>query len=105
MAVAAFFVANPYAFIDHAAFHEGLKHQSAAADDALGKLGLTQRNGTAYYLWTFTWGLGYVPILAAVAGVVALAFRDRRALARARSRAGALPASSWAPSRASSGAG
>jgi hypothetical protein len=80
LAVAAFFVANPYAFIDHGAFHEGLKHQSAAADDALGKLGLTQRNGTAYYVWSFTWGLGYVPILAAVAGVVVLAFRDRRAL-------------------------
>jgi hypothetical protein len=81
LAVAAFFAANPYAFIDHGAFHEGLRHQSQAADDALGKLGLTQRNGTAYYLWTFTWGLGWVPALAAVAGVGLLAFRDRLALA------------------------
>jgi len=81
LAVAAFFVANPYAFLDHGAFREGLRHQSQAADDALGKLGLTQRNGTEYYLWTFTWGLGWVPGLAAVAGVVALALRDRRALA------------------------
>src|SRR5215211_1755823 len=81
VSVAAFFAANPYAFIDHGAFHEGLRHQSQAADDALGKLGLTQRNGTAYYLWTFTWGLGWVPALAAVAGVVLLAFRDRLALA------------------------
>jgi hypothetical protein len=81
LAVAAFFAANPYAFIDHGAFHEGLRHQSQAADDALGKLGLTQRNGTAYYLWTFTWGLGWVPAVAAVAGVGLLAFRDRLALA------------------------
>jgi hypothetical protein len=81
VSVAAFFAANPYAFIDHGAFHEGLRHQSQAADDALGKLGLTQRNGIAYYLWTFTWGLGWVPALAAVAGVVLLAFRDRLALA------------------------
>jgi hypothetical protein len=81
LAVAAFFVANPYAFLDHAAFHKGLRHQSAAADDALGKLGLTQRSGTAYYLWTFTWGLGFVPAFAAVAGAGLLAFRDRGALA------------------------
>jgi Dolichyl-phosphate-mannose-protein mannosyltransferase len=81
LAVAAFLIANPYALLDHVAFREGLRHQSAAADDALGKLGLTQRSGTAYYLWTFTWGLGFVPIFAAAGGLVMLAVRDRRALA------------------------
>src|SRR5215207_3409520 len=81
LAIAAFFVANPYAFLDHAAFHRGLRHQSEAADDALGKLGLTQRSGTAYYLWTFTWGLGFVPAFAAVAGAGLMAFKDRLALA------------------------
>jgi hypothetical protein len=81
LAVAAFFVANPYAFIDHGAFHQGLRHQSSAADDALGKLGLTQRSGTAYYLWTFTWGLGFVPAFAAAGAVVLMALHDRRALA------------------------
>ena len=70
LALAAFFVANPYAFIDHGEFHQGLVHQSSAADDALGKLGLTQSSGTAYYLWTFTWGLGWVPIIAAAIAVV-----------------------------------
>jgi hypothetical protein len=80
LAIAAFFVANPYAFIDHGAFHEGLKHQSSAADDALGKLGLTQRNGTSYYLWTFTWGIGFVPAIAAAVALGLLAFTDRRAL-------------------------
>jgi Dolichyl-phosphate-mannose-protein mannosyltransferase len=79
VSIAAFFVANPYAFIDHGAFHQGLRHQSQAADDALGKLGLTQTNGTEYYLWTFTWGLGWIPAIAAVAGAVVLALRDRPA--------------------------
>jgi predicted membrane-bound mannosyltransferase len=48
LALAAFFVANPYAFLDYEAFREGLRHQSTVADDALGKLGLTQSNGIAY---------------------------------------------------------
>jgi len=79
LSILAFFVANPYAFIDHGAFHQGLRHQSQAADDALGKLGLTQTNGPEYYLWTFTWGLGWIPAIAALAGAVVLALRDRPA--------------------------
>ena len=79
MAVLGFLVANPYAVLDFAAFTEGLNHQTTVADDALGKLGLTQESGTLYYLWTFTWGLGWVPLLAAVAGTVYL-FRDERRL-------------------------
>jgi hypothetical protein len=78
VSIAAFFVANPYAFIDHGEFHQGLRHQSQAASGGdLGKLGLTQTNGVEYYLWTFTWGLGWVPAIAAVAGAVLLALRDR----------------------------
>jgi hypothetical protein len=72
-ALVAFFVTNPYAFIDHAAFTDGLSHQTSVADDALGKLGLTEDNGLAYYLWTLTWGIGWVPALAAAAGVVIVA--------------------------------
>ena len=49
------------------AFTRALRDQSLAADDVLGKLGLTQRNGYTYYLWTFTWGLGWVPLAAAIA--------------------------------------
>jgi 4-amino-4-deoxy-L-arabinose transferase-like glycosyltransferase len=80
LAVGVFFVANPYAFIDHGEFHQGLVHQSTAADDGLGKLGLTQSSGLLYYLWTFTWGLGWVPIIAAAIAVVVLAVRDPAAL-------------------------
>jgi len=80
LSLAAFFVANPYAFIDHGAFHQGLVHQSTAADDALGKLGLTQTSGIAYYLWTFTWGIGWVPVIAAAIAIIVLALRDPGAM-------------------------
>jgi hypothetical protein len=72
-AAGAFFAANPYALLDYAAFTDGLNHQTSVADDALGKLGLTEDNGLAYYLWTLTWGLGFVPAVAAAVGVVVVA--------------------------------
>ncbi len=74
----AFVAANPYALLDFSAFRDGLNHQTTAADDALGKLGLTQDNGYAYYLWTFTWGMGWVPLFAAVGGALALLKDERR---------------------------
>ena len=80
VALAAFVVANPYAVLDLAAFRDGLQHQADAADDALGKLGLTQSSGHLYYLWTFTWGLGWVPLVAASSASGLLAVDDRRAL-------------------------
>jgi Dolichyl-phosphate-mannose-protein mannosyltransferase len=81
VAIGAFVVANPYAVLDLAAFRDGLHHQADAADDALGKLGLTQTSGHLYYLWTFTWGLGWVPLVAGAIGIGLLAVHDRRALA------------------------
>lgn len=74
-AAVAFFVTNPYSLLDYSAFRDGLNHQTTVADDALGKLGLTEDNGLAYYLWTITWGLGWVPGVAAAIGVV-LTARD-----------------------------
>jgi hypothetical protein len=78
VALAAFLAANPYALLDFSAFRDGLNHQTTVADDALGKLGLTEDNGLAYYLWTLTWGLGWVPAVAAAAGVVLVAKDSRR---------------------------
>ena len=78
-ALLAFLIANPYALLDASAFREGLSEQSSASRDGGGKLGLTQENGLLYYLWTATWGLGWIPALAAVAGAVLLVRDDRRA--------------------------
>jgi hypothetical protein len=69
----AFVAANPLAVLDYAALRDGLIHQSDAAGGAMGKLGLTQTSGHLYYLWTATWGLGWAPALAALAGAGLLA--------------------------------
>ena len=74
----AFLVANPYALLDLSAFREGLAHQSETAGDAGGKLGLGKEGGSVYYLGTATWGLGWLPALAALAGAVGLGLRRRR---------------------------
>jgi len=79
VALAAFAVANPYALLDFRAFTDGLADQSSASNDGGGKLGLTQENGLLYYLESLTWGLGWLPVAAALGGAVALARRDRRA--------------------------
>jgi hypothetical protein len=76
----AFFVANPYSVLDFASFWDGLTHQSTASGDAAGKLGLTQDSGYAYYLWSFGWGLGWIPLVFAVGGAVRM-FVDERRLA------------------------
>jgi hypothetical protein len=73
-----FVIANPYALLDFASFREGLTHQSEASGDAAGKLGLTQDSGYAYYLWSFGWGLGWLPLCFAVGGAVRLFFDERR---------------------------
>ena len=49
-----------------------------ASGEELAKLGLTQRNGVVYYLWSLTWGLGWIPALAALGGALRLLLRDRR---------------------------
>ena len=76
-AAAAFLVANPFALLDFEAFRAGLSQQSSASNDGGGKLGLTHDSGIAYYLWTLTWGLGWIPLAAAAGGAVALLVRDR----------------------------
>ncbi len=80
-ALAAFLVANPYSVLDYSAFKYGIVHQSTVSEDAGGKLGAPKTGGVAYYLWSFTWGLGWVPSLAAVGGAIALWWdRPRRRL-------------------------
>jgi Dolichyl-phosphate-mannose-protein mannosyltransferase len=77
-ALAAFLIANPYSLLDYHAFHSGLVHQSTVAGEAQGKLGAPKGGGLPYYLWSLTWGLGWVPALAALGGAVTVWRRDRR---------------------------
>jgi 4-amino-4-deoxy-L-arabinose transferase-like glycosyltransferase len=81
-ALVAFVVANPYSVLDFGAFHAGVTQQAslAAGEDPV-KLGTTAGSGTAYYIWTFTWGLGWGPSLAAIGGAVLLLVRRRFAMA------------------------
>ncbi|MGZ4168730.1 MAG: ArnT family glycosyltransferase [Solirubrobacteraceae bacterium] len=81
-AVLAFIAANPYSVLDFAAFHAGVTTQQALAGGSdPEKLGTTAASGTAFYVWTFTWGLGWAPSIAAVGGSVLLIVRRRLALA------------------------
>ena len=73
LALAGFALANPYALFDLDAFRTGLSTQSAASGDGGGKLGLVGDSGVLYYLGTTTWGLGWIPALAAAGGAVWLA--------------------------------
>ncbi len=82
LAALAFVVANPYAVLDFSAFQSGVSTQASLAGGAEPlKLGTTAASGTAYYLWTFTWGLGWAPSLAALGGSVLLVVRRRLTLA------------------------
>jgi hypothetical protein len=78
LAVAAFVIANPYSLLDTSAFVSGVNQQASlsAGPDPV-KLGTRPGSGLTYYLWTFTWGLGWGPTLAALGGTALLAARRR----------------------------
>ena len=78
LALGGFLLANPYALLDFSAFQAGLQKQSETSADGGGKLGLTESSGLVYYLKTLTWGLGWLPTLAATAGAGWSCLRDRR---------------------------
>ena len=78
-ALGCFLIANPYAVLDYNSFHFELVHQSTLSAEAQGKLGAPREGGLAYYLWSLTWGFGWVPALAALAGAVTI-WRAERAL-------------------------
>jgi len=77
-ALLAFLIANPYALLDYSAFHAELVHQSTLSAEAQGKLGAPKEGGVAYYLWSLTWGLGWVPALAALGGALTVWRAERR---------------------------
>src|ERR1700730_297894 len=75
-ALCAFLLANPYAVLDYSGFHAGVIHQSTLSSEAQGKLGAPMHGGLVYYLWSLTWGLGWVPALAALGGAVTVWRRE-----------------------------
>jgi 4-amino-4-deoxy-L-arabinose transferase-like glycosyltransferase len=77
-ALAAFLIANPYALLDYHSFHAELVHQSMLSGESQGKLGAPKEGGLVYYLWSFTWGLGWAPALAALGGALAVWRTERR---------------------------
>ncbi len=77
-ALVAFLIADPYSVLDFHAFEQGLAHQSSLSGEAQGKLGAPSESGFVYYLWTLTWGLGWVPAIAALAGAVMVWWRERK---------------------------
>jgi hypothetical protein len=72
LALVAFLIANPYAVLDYRSFHGELIHQSTLSAEAQGKLGAPKEGGLLYYLWSLTWGLGWVPALAALGGALSV---------------------------------
>jgi 4-amino-4-deoxy-L-arabinose transferase-like glycosyltransferase len=82
VALAAFVIANPYSVLDFSAFWDGVASQAsrAAGQDPV-KLGTTAGSGITYYLWAFTWGLGWAPTIAALGGTALLFARRRLAMA------------------------
>ena len=73
LAAAFFLVANPHALLSWDEFWADVSKQEEAAS-GFGKLGLDQDSGILYYLGVLTWGFGWVPLAAALAGAL-VAFR------------------------------
>ncbi|MGH2979325.1 MAG: ArnT family glycosyltransferase [Solirubrobacterales bacterium] len=80
LAAACFVLANPHSLLSFDEFWADVRKQEEAAS-GFAKLGLDYDSGVLYYLWVLTWGLGWVPLAAAVAGAVRVFAEDlRRAL-------------------------
>jgi Dolichyl-phosphate-mannose-protein mannosyltransferase len=76
-ALASFLLADPYSLLDFHAFSQGIAHQSSLSGEAGGKLGAPHGGGISYYLWSLSWGLGWVPAVAALGGALVVWRRGR----------------------------
>jgi 4-amino-4-deoxy-L-arabinose transferase-like glycosyltransferase len=76
VAFATFLICNPYALIDFTKFKHDLDVQNRTA--GMEKIGQDAGGGIQHYLYTFGWGLGYIPSGFAILGAATLWSRDRR---------------------------
>jgi 4-amino-4-deoxy-L-arabinose transferase-like glycosyltransferase len=78
-ALGAFLIANPFSVLDFHSFSSDINRQSEYSQMSSGSwIGAPRQSGIIYYLWSFTWGLGWVPALAALAGAAAVWRKERR---------------------------
>ena len=78
-ALGAFLIANPFSVLDFHSFSSDLSRQSSYAEMSSGSwIGAPRQSGIVYYLWSFTWGLGWIPALAALAGAATVWRKERR---------------------------
>ncbi len=78
-AAGAYVIANPYSLLDFHLFREELERQSSYTEQSRASwLGGPKQGSFVYYLWSFTWGLGWIPALAALGGAVSIWRRQRR---------------------------
>ena len=75
-ALVAFLIACPNALTDAHSFLHAVTSQSGYTGRH--KIGLTETNGYRFYLQALTWGVGWAPLVAALAGAVVLVREDRR---------------------------
>jgi Dolichyl-phosphate-mannose-protein mannosyltransferase len=76
LALGAFVLFNPFAVLAPREFTHDLLFLSVTPEGEE-KLGQADENGVLYYLWVLTWGLGWVPLLAAAGGAAWALLRDR----------------------------
>ena len=76
-ALVTFVAADPYFVLAFSESYAGIVHQATLSSEAQGKLGAPRGGGIAYYLWSLTWGLGWLPSIAAAGGAVAIWRKDR----------------------------
>jgi 4-amino-4-deoxy-L-arabinose transferase-like glycosyltransferase len=74
--VVAVIVLNPYALVDFSLFKHQVLNQAGTAGSS-GKIGQSSQPGWIYYIWSLTWGFGWLPLLAAAAGAVLALMANR----------------------------
>jgi 4-amino-4-deoxy-L-arabinose transferase-like glycosyltransferase len=78
-ALGAFLIANPFSLLDFHRFHSDINRQSTYAQmSSASWTGGPRQSSIVYYLSSFTWGLGWVPALAALAGAATVWRKERK---------------------------